>query len=490
MAATLTIATVNADRVHLVLSNPDGTNVGKVIRTDVNGTHTVRTQAGELPGTAANLDLFDYEFALTGTVSYAAYSVANVVIASASVDIGGTAMTGLTYRGPWPETRTNLLPNPSFEANTSGWGSARAAIARTTPAAPFTGTGVVQVTNDASTSTHYLISSYLPAPAAGGPVTFSGYARLLSGTAAGYYAQVIFYDAANGGVGPAINGTPAALVAGTWTRLAVTATVPAGAVNVRFVITSPAGVAGAVWEADGMLAEASSVLAPYIDTTGYASYAVDDSVTYAGRSYRCVTAHTAAAAPTPNADPRWAVLPTLTVPAFEHVLILACPLYPTNGVTLAPGGTLTDVTFAVSWNSNRAGRTTLHDVIGRPDPVPVLHPAATRAGDITLISPDHATCEQIEAQLSLPQVFQLRQSDVPGLDAYVVVTGLGASNVPDYRRWQLVAGIAEVAWPVGSFVPSSVWTYADLLAAGYGDYNAVAASFASYATLLDRVPIP
>jgi len=109
---------------------------------------------------------------------------------------------------------------------------------------------------------------------------------------------------------------------------------------------------------------------------------------------------------------------------------------------------------------------------------------------MTLICPDHATCELIESQLSLAQVFQLRQSDVAGLDAYFVVTSLGASNVADSLRWQLVVGLAEVAWPVGSFVPTTVWTYADLLAAGYGDYNGVAASFASYATLLDRAPIP
>lgn len=266
MAATLTIATVTPQRVHLVLSNPDAANVGKVMRADVNGTHTVRAQAGQLPSTVTSLDLFDYEYALASgrKVTYTAYSTANAVLASVSF------------------------------------------------------------------------------------------------------------------------------------------------------------------------------------TTG---------------------------------DP-------------GHILIIGCPLYPTNGVVLAPGDTLTNVSFAVSWSTTRTSLSTLHTVIGRSDPVPVLHTAATRAGTVTLICPDHATCERIEAQLSLAQVFQLRQTDVAGLDAYFVVTSLAASNVDLSLRWQLVVGLVEVAWPVGSFVPTSVWTYADLLAAGYGDYNGVAASFENYATLLDRVPIP
>ena len=266
MAATLSIATVTLDRVHLVLSNPDGANVGKVMRADINGTHTVRTQPGQLPGTAVSLDLFDYEYALAGghTVTYTAYATNNAVLAT----------VGFTTQTP------------------------------------------------------------------------------------------------------------------------------------------------------------------------------------------------------------------------GNVLYIACPLYPSNGVVLAPGDTLAGVSFAVSWSTTRASLSSLHTVIGRSDPVPVLHPAATRAGDMTLICPDHATCELIESQLSLAQVFQLRKSDVAGLDAYLVVTALGASSIEGSKRWQLVVGLAQVAWPVGSFVPTSVWTYADLLAAGYGDYNGVAASFESYATLLDRVPIP
>lgn len=177
----------------------------------------------------------------------------------------------------------------------------------------------------------------------------------------------------------------------------------------------------------------------------------------------------------------------------RHMLTFACPLFPYNGIILAPADTddtlAPGVSFAVSWSSTRAGMTRLHSVVGRADPVAVLRAAATRAGDITLICPDHRTCKQIESQLALPQVWMLRQSDVVGLDAYLVVTSLAASNVPDSRRWQLVVSCTEVAWPPGELQLTDVWWYQDV-PVEYGDYNAVAAAFASYAALLDKAPSP
>src|SRR6187402_3177503 len=119
--ATLTIATYTPQRVHLVLDNPTALNVGKVMRADVNGTRTLRTQTGQLPSTGGSLDFYDYEAALSGNITYTAYSVANAVIATATLEIGGTALDGLTFRGPWPVARTNLISNPSFETDTTGW---------------------------------------------------------------------------------------------------------------------------------------------------------------------------------------------------------------------------------------------------------------------------------------------------------------------------------------------------------------------------------
>jgi hypothetical protein len=60
-------------------------------------------------------------------------------------------------------------------------------------------------------------------------------------------------------------------------------------------------------------------------------------------------------------------------------------------------------------------------------------------------------------------------------------------DVTPERRWTVAVEFTEVAWPTGYVVPITVWTYNDVVA-GYGDYNAVAASFATYADLLERLP--
>jgi hypothetical protein len=181
---------------------------------------------------------------------------------------------------------------------------------------------------------------------------------------------------------------------------------------------------------------------------------------------------------------------TLTSGQFPHVVIVAAPLYPSDGTTIADGSLDPDaITFAITWDATRGARSTVHDVIGRPDPIAVLRAAALQSGTITFIGPDYRTIEQLSDQLALPRVFLLRQSDVPGLGLYFVVTGLGLVNIEGSIHWQLAVQFTEVSWPNGGYQPATVWTYADL-AAGYADYNAVAATFVDYLAVLEKRPTP
>jgi len=179
---------------------------------------------------------------------------------------------------------------------------------------------------------------------------------------------------------------------------------------------------------------------------------------------------------------------TTAVGPYPHSVVIGVPLYPSDGVTLADG-TLdpATTTFAITWDGTRNARTTVHDVIGRPDPIAVLRAVALQSGSITLIGPQHLAVDDLAATLALPRVFMLRQADVPGLDMYFVVTGLGLTNIDGSLRWQLVVNFTEVTWPNGVYLPITVWTYADL-AAGYADYNAVASSFADYLAVLENRP--
>lgn len=175
----------------------------------------------------------------------------------------------------------------------------------------------------------------------------------------------------------------------------------------------------------------------------------------------------------------------------QHVVWITCPLYPSNSFAVSSGDLGAATSFVTTWDSTRAGRSTPHQVLGRSDPIVVLRPSETRRGTMSMVCPDRLAAKQVENQLSLPQVWQLRQSDVPGLDLYFAVESVQIRNIETSSapRWDVVVGFVEVNWPPGPFTPSNVWTYADVLA-GYGDYNSVAATFATYATLLDKDPLP
>lgn len=175
------------------------------------------------------------------------------------------------------------------------------------------------------------------------------------------------------------------------------------------------------------------------------------------------------------------------------VLYLGVPLYPSYGLTLNDGADPAQ-SVITDYTDVHSGQSTVHQVVGRSDPVVVLRPGGTRVGTFTMACPSLAASQEVAGVLALPQVFHLRQSDQANLDLYFVVANTthshGAADwaqIPQpERRWFLEVEFVEVAWPPGVLVPVTVWTYADVLA-GYGDYNAVAAVFATYADLLENI---
>jgi len=176
-------------------------------------------------------------------------------------------------------------------------------------------------------------------------------------------------------------------------------------------------------------------------------------------------------------------------------MYLNVPLYPSSGIALNTGADPAQ-SWVTDWASTREGVSTAHRIVGRSDPVVVLRPAATRTGTFTIVCPSLATAQQVTDVLAQPQVFQLRQTDQASLDLYFTVDSTALSHGEDVwrdipqpeRRWSVAVTFTEVSWPTGVVVPINVWTYADVVAS-YGDYNAVAASFASYADLLERIEI-
>lgn len=167
------------------------------------------------------------------------------------------------------------------------------------------------------------------------------------------------------------------------------------------------------------------------------------------------------------------------------LLHLTMPTRPAAGLVLNEGDDDAG-TVLVGYDDRRVGRHTVHEVIDRADPVVVLHGGGLRGGTWTFSCPDRLTARTVQDTLASAAVLQLRQSDLPGVGGYIVATDVTTAPDPDSDRWTVTAQVTEVAWPAGPLVPITVWTYDDL-AAAYGDYNAVAASFATYTDLTDRV---
>jgi hypothetical protein len=174
-------------------------------------------------------------------------------------------------------------------------------------------------------------------------------------------------------------------------------------------------------------------------------------------------------------------------------MYLGVPLYPSYGLTLNTGADPAQPVMT-SYTDTHTGQSTVHQVVNRSDPAVVLRPGGYRTGRFTLACPSLASSQQVAAILNQPQVFLLRQSDQNNLDLYFVTAAVTTTHSDENwtqtpqpeRRWFLDVEFIEVAWPTGVIVPVTVWTYADVLAA-YGDYNAVAATFATYADLLERI---
>lgn len=140
------------------------------------------------------------------------------------------------------------------------------------------------------------------------------------------------------------------------------------------------------------------------------------------------------------------------------------------------------VALGVVVASQRDSQTTVHQVIGRPDPVAVLRPLTTRRGTLTVWCPDYVAAQSIADLYALGEVVQLRQPDYPGLDMYHVAETLGTvveAPMTNPRRWTVTLGFVEVARPAGPRRGTAGWTYATV-AATYASYVDVLAAWPTY----------
>lgn len=173
-------------------------------------------------------------------------------------------------------TRTNLFPYPSAET-TVGWGPNAGVSTTAVSTAAYSGTKCVQVQRDTGSGP---ISAYFGtdtssnpnadswAVTAGEVYTFSCYV-MPGATSPSVQALLVYQTATTYQAFTA--GTAQATVAGAWTRITVSGTVPAGAVKMGIEVRNSGGAslsAVAGWRMDGFQLEKSGSVSAWFDGAG------------------------------------------------------------------------------------------------------------------------------------------------------------------------------------------------------------------------------
>jgi hypothetical protein len=165
-------------------------------------------------------------------------------------------------------TRTNLIPNPSFETNTTGWGNNGGTNVRST-AQSYAGSASVLNTSTGSANNGIFLNPRTEATA-GTQYTFSVYFFVPTGQPSiTAQVRVTYFTAITGGTNLGAFFNSATVTAGAgWTRVSITSTAPAtttyAAVSAFATDTKPIGE---IFYMDAILLEASSSALPYFDGT-------------------------------------------------------------------------------------------------------------------------------------------------------------------------------------------------------------------------------
>jgi hypothetical protein len=133
------------------------------------------------------------------------------------------------------------------------------------------------------------------------------------------------------------------------------------------------------------------------------------------------------------------------------------------------------------YSATRRARATVHEVIGRPDPIIVHSRMGTRSGTLSVLCDDHADLMDLQNLLAQGYPVFYRQAENRGQDMYF--HALEAAAVPNTGAWELTITYRELGFPDGPVISGAGWTYADLAAEG-GSYAEVVDTYADYTALL------
>lgn len=165
-------------------------------------------------------------------------------------------------------TRTNLVTNPNFEVNTTGWNVADVSLARVTTDA-YIGTASMSMTPTALSTLARVGQTTNWTATAGVTYTGTAYMKNTAGNNRNMVVSLRFANSVGGFTGETFGTVQATTVGGGWTRFAVTATAPALTVSADLLLYPQYsnGSLSNVALVDACMVEETSSVLPYFDGT-------------------------------------------------------------------------------------------------------------------------------------------------------------------------------------------------------------------------------
>jgi hypothetical protein len=161
-------------------------------------------------------------------------------------------------------TRTNLVANPNFEVNTTGWGvDAGVTLTRST-ADFYSGAASALLSNTIAGQGINNLGNRQSA-SAGLSYTASAYIKKASGVNFDYSIRLFFYDAGGSILSAPLSGTYT--IGAGWERQSVTATAPANTTTIGMQVLRRNFAGAANFYVDALLIEAAASALPYFDGT-------------------------------------------------------------------------------------------------------------------------------------------------------------------------------------------------------------------------------
>lgn len=123
--------------------------------------------------------------------------------------------------------------------------------------------------------------------------------------------------------------------------------------------------------------------------------------------------------------------------------------------------------LTIGLEATRTAATTLHQVIGRSDPLATIGPLSTRTGTVEYLCGTRTSAETVEAIYALGEVVFTRFSGDAARDLYHVPTEVSPVLHTDTYEWTVRVRFAELGRPTGPLLGALGWTYADLTTRTY-----------------------